>query len=76
MLRNARFLLGAVLLLIGMGCGYMAVAAREAPPDALWAFWLIYSVVGGFSALAGIWLLVTNRFKRMSAAPMSVPPES
>jgi hypothetical protein len=41
-----RFAAAAVLLLIVAGCAYLALAAREAPPESWWAYWYIYALVG------------------------------
>ena len=53
---------GAVLLLSVAGiCAYLAVAAREAPPESWWAFWLIYGLVGIASGFGAIRLLRVGR---------------
>jgi len=50
-----------ILLVLALVCAFLSVAAREAPPEAWWAFWLLYGVVGGASALGAVALLWPRR---------------
>jgi hypothetical protein len=55
--RVIRWFFGTISLLIAMTCGYLALAAREAPAETWWAFWLIYGTVATGSLMAAYWLL-------------------
>jgi multisubunit Na+/H+ antiporter MnhB subunit len=46
-----------VLILVAAACGYLSLAATEAPRDVWWRFWTIYGVVGLSCLLGAGWLL-------------------
>jgi len=52
-----------VLLMIVCACAFLAVAAREAPPDSWWAFWSLYGAVGLACLVGAVWLLWPKRSK-------------
>jgi hypothetical protein len=53
--------IAVVLLLIAACCGYLAVAAREAPRETWWAYWYIYALIALPCVAGGIWLLTTKQ---------------
>ncbi|GAC1475942.1 MAG: hypothetical protein NVSMB9_29430 [Isosphaeraceae bacterium] len=56
-----RILFAGILLLIGAGCVYQAVAAREAPRDEWWIYWTIDAAIGLPCLLAAGWLIWPGR---------------
>jgi hypothetical protein len=50
------FLLGVVV-----ACGNQALAAREAPPNSWWAYWLLDGAVAAVSLLGVVWLARPTR---------------
>ena len=47
----------AFFIAITVGCGYLALASQEAPPDMRWAYRLLYVLVGLGSAGTAVRLL-------------------
>jgi hypothetical protein len=58
---TVRWGIAAVLFLIAIGCGYLAIAAREVPPDAWWAYWFIYAAVALPCVIGALWLILAKQ---------------
>jgi hypothetical protein len=57
----ARLLVALVLTGVAMMAGYLALAAREAPPETQWAFWLIYALIAASCVLGASKILRPRR---------------